>query len=481
MDSFEKFEKLDLELTEFGEELSKINPFVTDLKLERHQFLKKLNFEILQWSIKHGFTLPLNVIMLLNTIGGTTSLMCHGAGIKQKTMSDLVVEVEFVNGEGQVQVVNDPTKLKAVAGSFGLFGVILSLSYRFSKMTYATFSPRTTCMSNIIPPYSATINEVRNYDASSLQSLVENNYYNEFFWFPGNGQDQGFWLNAWKNVGDENYVETNLISKTTEDFQVQTSFMFSLSVNVLQSIHEVLPSASDTPLKPLLENIFSKVSSTSAICALPTLKNPKISPLSEALHFQRGIHYTAPQNCMEIQIPVPSFSSDLPDWSVAAKAWWDIIDIYENEKRNDKRNAQSLLFVLEMRIMGDSDILLAPSKGNKHGTVTIEILSTKLIDDQIWEQFMQKLASKILSYKDHNNDLLKSRFHWAKQIPKQFMIDGQQKKADQYHSEIYASEMDEFCQVLDEISPGGRAKAFELFGNKKLEAMFHHQMKDANT
>ena len=36
--------------------------------------------------VEHSWTLPLNVVMVENTIGGTTALACHGAGIQNKTL-----------------------------------------------------------------------------------------------------------------------------------------------------------------------------------------------------------------------------------------------------------------------------------------------------------------------------------------------------------------------------------------------------------
>ena len=120
---------------------------------------------------------------------------------------------------------------------------------------------------------------------------------------------------------------------------------------------------------------------------------------------------------------------------------------------------------------------MAPNRGNKDGTVTIEMLSTKLIKDELWEDFMSKVSSKILTYTDHENKKLNTRFHWAKQIPKQLTIDGQRKDTNKYLKETYQDDMEAFCKVMDEISPGGRKAAFQLFGNNYWSNMFSHQLK----
>ena len=42
---------------------------------------------------------------------------------------------------------------------------------------------------------------------------------------------------------------------------------------------------------------------------------------------------------------------------------------------------------LEMRVMGSSDATLAPYRGNKHGTISIEPVSTSVVPEHIWEDF----------------------------------------------------------------------------------------------
>ena len=40
------------------------------------------------------------------TWGGSNSPICHGAGLRNQTLSDLVTEIEFVNAKGELQTVN---------------------------------------------------------------------------------------------------------------------------------------------------------------------------------------------------------------------------------------------------------------------------------------------------------------------------------------------------------------------------------------
>ena len=40
-----------------------------------------------------------------------------------------------------------------------------------------------------------------------------------------------------------------------------------------------------------------------------------------------------------------------------------------------------------MRVMGSSDITLAPYKDNPHGTVSIEPVSTSVVSTELWDKF----------------------------------------------------------------------------------------------
>ena len=62
------------------------------------------NTEMLSWSQETGWTLPLNIIAAMISTGGSNATICHGAGIRNKTLSDLVIKMEFVNAKGELQV-----------------------------------------------------------------------------------------------------------------------------------------------------------------------------------------------------------------------------------------------------------------------------------------------------------------------------------------------------------------------------------------
>ena len=62
------------------------------------------NLEMLNWSNKSGWTLPADIIAVMITYGGSNAMICHGSGLATQTLSDLVLEMEFVNGNGELKV-----------------------------------------------------------------------------------------------------------------------------------------------------------------------------------------------------------------------------------------------------------------------------------------------------------------------------------------------------------------------------------------
>lgn len=114
------------------------------------------NEEFRRWAIAgNAWSLPVDVILVevrqtyqyvtrslvltlsQVTIGGVNGPICHGAGISHKTLSDYVRRIEYVDCNGQIQVVDDPLQIKAAAGAFGLLGVLTHITFELDAMTYA--------------------------------------------------------------------------------------------------------------------------------------------------------------------------------------------------------------------------------------------------------------------------------------------------------------------------------------------------------
>ena len=69
---------------------------------------------------------------------------------------------------------------------------------------------------------------------------------------------------------------------------------------------------------------------------------------------------------------------------------------------------------LEMRIMGGSDVVMAPQRGNDLGTCSIEVLTLEYNAD-IWAPFAQDVLNKWMELREFEGRKLNIRPHWAKE------------------------------------------------------------------
>jgi len=86
------------------------------------------------------------------TAGGANAPLCHGAGIRSKTLSDLVRKIEYVDVNGILRSVDEPAQLRAAAGSLGLLGIVTHITLEMDKMTYAHLKPLKQDVNLAIPP-----------------------------------------------------------------------------------------------------------------------------------------------------------------------------------------------------------------------------------------------------------------------------------------------------------------------------------------
>jgi hypothetical protein len=115
---------------------------------------------------------------------------------------------------------------------------------------------------------------------------------------------------------------------------------------------------------------------------------------------------------LEIEIPIPPSPTDptKPDYSLIQRAWWDIINLVYKDEDSPMR------LLLEMRVMADSNLIMAPQYGNKFGTCSIEVLSIPdVMKDGEWQRFKQAVLDIWMSYTDPDGKLLNARPHWGKE------------------------------------------------------------------
>ena len=160
------------------------------------------------------------------------------------------------------------------------------------------------------------------------------------------------------------------------------------------------------------------------------------------------------------------------DWSILQKAWWDAILLMEQHP-NEVRVA------LEMRVLGSSEITLAPERGNNLGTCSIEILTNLNPPVKDWNAFCQKVTDKWISYTDRTTGRrLRARPHWCKQFGFLTFHDNRGKKmtaTEWLRKIVYKNEFPEFLGILKKI---GEQQGFTnddlraRFANRFLESLF---------
>ena len=413
------------------------------------------NERLRRWCVENGkYTLPLNVIMVEITLGGSNGPICHGAGRAHTTLSDLVRRVEYVDCHGELRSVDDPALLRAAAGCFGLMGPVTHLTLELSPMTYARLRPRKVPVVRAVPPpddievppalrvVPALTPQQRADDIAAFENQCANSYYAEWFWFP-------YADNAWVNCWDDTARPTEPVVDYPDAGAVFFQFVSQFALEVVQNA----PVLGDLDAVAGLAEATVTLCSRLAMYALPD--DDATTYLPDALHFRRGIQNIRVRD-MEVELPVPprkGSSSDVgggssvgtPDWDVVRRAWWDAILVcYAHSDTAPQR------MPLEMRIMGGSDVVMAPQRGNQLGTCSIEVLTLHggVTDDE-WKAYAQAVLDKWMAYTDAEGRQLRTRPHWAKQWAG-FEVDGQPwvrrlKEAD------YRDEIVEFKALLAAI------------------------------
>jgi hypothetical protein len=195
------------------------------------------------------------------------------------------------------------------------------------------------------------------------------------------------------------------------------------------------------------------------------------TPLIDALHFRRGIQNMRVLD-MEWEIPIPGCADDptKPNWSVCQDAWWAVID---EVFRLERQGEVPMRLVLEMRIMGGSNVTMAPQYGNTLGTCAIEVLTWVNTDPEEWAAFMQIITDSWARLTDADGRPLNLRPHWAKAW--QGLKVRSMPIIDYLRTEAYADRFPEFKRGLGAVALAGGTTIKEmqrLFSNSLLDQVF---------
>jgi hypothetical protein len=427
------------------------------------------NEQFRRWCLDPGggnlkWTVPLNVIMVEITWGGSNAPICHGAGLRNKTLSDLVAAIEFVNARGQLQVVNDADQLRAASGAFGLLGVVTAITLKLDPMTFAKLQPLRKRVALAVPPTSRSqvphgvdMNGVTDADLDAARAdfarRCEQHYYAEWFWFT---LQKDCWINTWQNDGDR-ADSVDYPSTSATDFQAYQEYFAQLLIN-------------SRAFSLLSETYQSNLITWGAMTLLPD-GDTTTTTLIDALHFRRGIQNMRVLD-MEWEIPIPGRADDptKPNWSICQDAWWAVIsEVF----RLEQLGKVPMRLVLEMRIMGDSDVTMAPQYGNPLGTCSIEVLTWVNTDPGQWAAFMQTITDAWARLTDAGGRPLNLRPHWAKAW--QGLEVRGMPIIDYLRTQAYADRLPEFKRGLGAVAQAGGTTVKDmqrLFSNSLLDHVF---------
>ncbi|KAH7118729.1 hypothetical protein B0J11DRAFT_591121 [Dendryphion nanum] len=410
------------------------------------------NEEFRRWSVAgRAWTFPADVILVEVTIGGVNGPICHGAGISHKTLSDYVRRIEYVDCNGKLQAVDDPYHLKAAAGAFGLLGVVTHITFELDAMSYAIMQPLKEDVGLGVPPLSKEDIPValrsKWYDSPDASEYLSrataefhrraaNDYYSEWFWFT---YQKKIWTNTFNTttdpIGSINYPDdANVFLQWIQGWLgglITSTPFFNAIPGYWQA--QLLASLSMAALPPTIGE--SKTQTYKTL-------------LPDALHFRRGVQNMRVRD-LELQIPLPPRKDDptKPDFSIVQRAWWDVIKLVYAEAETGDDASSAMRLALEMRIMGGSDILLAPQKGNDLGTLSIEVLTLPdAVSDNEWHSFAQRVVDLWMGYGGN------VRPHWAKEW-ESFQFSGMPAKI--YMRDVaFVEQIGEWRDVVGRIGEG---------------------------
>ena len=100
------------------------------------------------------------------------------------------------------------------------------------------------------------------------------------------------------------------------------------------------------------------------------------------MHFYPGLHYISAY-LAEINIQIPATEDGTPNWKVVQQVWEDMTTITDEFYVKEKYPSD---LGLVSRLMGGSNLLLAPQYGNSW-TLSIDIQATPFVPRELWEDF----------------------------------------------------------------------------------------------
>lgn len=310
-----------------------------------------------------GLVIPTNVVLSSVRYGGLIATGCHGSGLHQPPLSDFVLAMQVVDGNGCIRTLSDETigaeAMDAARLNFGLFGIIHSLTLRVEPMFNVHHVDRTRA------DMADTLRDIKR--------IVQSHDYCDVYWFP-------FSPTVWLKT----YHRTHLLSTVgPRRFRGERMFQqtgMQIGARVCRWLGQ---NPRHTP-------------NTCRLLAKLVPSRNVIEPVLGGIHFQTAIEQVHARN-MEI-----GFELD-DDFETVRRAWWFAIDLVDRYARQGK---WPLNLALNARFLGESRALLSPCHGRKH-TCFMEVMTYR--DAKGWDEFVAELGGEWLK-------LPGAAPHWPKEF-----------------------------------------------------------------
>lgn len=320
-----------------------------------------------------------------------TQALRYGSGFPHSTLVDRCIEVEVVNCRGEIQVVRDRSQLRAVAGSFGLFGVVLSQVFIVDTMKLANCLPEKIPIMVAIPPLRPA--DVPDDADFSLHEYSEDvlfksrirfeldcrKFYSEWRWYPF---QRDCWINCWDAEENTGARPRFPDAEEARRQRIGASLLRLLEIPAIRA----LPARWQAQLYGF-----------SAMHFLPSCELLR-SNIPDALHSRRyaalkpsgNASAAAEVRSFEMVLEIAGKVDGTPDFSTCQRAWWIVIKaVYDALPDIPVRSAVC------MRVSGGSEATLAPHRGNKFGTCVVRVSTRDGVDEDLWRSFVQKIIDEL--------------------------------------------------------------------------------------
>jgi len=420
--------------------------------------------ELSQFFTKNNVCLKSDVILDKVTYGGVIATGCHGVGKDQKSVSDFVSGMSIVGADGQEKNYDSTNttreKLNALKCNLGLFGVMTGITMVVEPMVLVQTD-------NEFEKY--TVGNLF-YNPKELQTLHDENWSVEIFWFPFNSLTwcELMLLGILKDKIGRCPILAEILKPLAPCWDPKEDKLWVRKIKITEVPAEVpaevlSPSKVDydiRDLKGLASTAFGRILSKHLIehpGLIPSFlkvgfdmvkrfnTGTMLEPINKAIHYQSFIELMP---VVDMEFAFNASPGTFSDQALAMQKAVKKCEVYYH------RLEFPLSVAMEMRWIAYSDCPICPARAvqteSESGeTLYLEVLG--IAGQPEWESFTKEVADEWMAMTVNGKAPVP---HWAKQWS--YLTD-----IDHHIQEAYGEKLKEFTKY---VSPEERV----LFSNTTL-------------